>query len=114
MIERRIRVKVSSVRGIKDPEGREGYRIDFVEVRKRPPLVMATPKDAPGEVSKMFIQISKGLQYVIPGGTQREYEVQKITLHFTAEELEAFELKPYPNQMYEITISNGKLHFKSI
>ncbi|MCD6530339.1 arcadin 1 [Candidatus Bathyarchaeota archaeon] len=113
-MEQKIRVKVASVRGIKDPEGREGYRIDFVEVRERPPVLMATSTDTPEEISKMVMQISKGLQYIIPGGAGREYELQKITLHLTADELEAFELKPYPNQMYEITISKGKLSFRTI
>jgi len=113
-MEQKIRVKVASVKGIKDPEGREGYRIDFVEVRERPPVLMATPRDTPEEISKMVMQISKGLQYIIPGGASREYELQKITLHLTAEELEAFELKPYPNQMYEIVISKGKLSFRTI
>ncbi|MEM2876329.1 MAG: arcadin 1 [Candidatus Bathyarchaeia archaeon] len=113
-MEQKIRVKVSNVKGIKDPEGREGFKIDFVEVKKMPPLVMATPKDAPEELGKIFIQVSKGLQYMMPGGVQREYELQKITLHLTVEEMEAFELKPYPNQVYEVTISNGKLSFKAV
>ena len=47
MIDSKVRVKVSSVRGIRDPEGIEGYRIEFVEVRKRPPMLMMTPKEVP-------------------------------------------------------------------
>ena len=99
---------------MKDPEGREGYRIDFVEVRERPPVITMTPQNVPEEVGKVVAEISKGLQYVIPGGVKREYELQKITLILTAEELEAFELRPYPNQLYEIIISKGSLLFKAV
>lgn len=99
---------------MKDPEGREGYRIDFVEVRERPPVITMTPQNVPEEVGKVVAEISKGLQYVIPGGAKREYELQKITLILTAEELEAFELRPYPNQLYEIIISKGSLLFNAV
>lgn len=112
MISFKVRVKVSSVRGIRDPEGREGYRIEFVEVRDKPPIIMMTPKEVPKEVSSMVVQISKGLQKAIPGGNIKRYELQKLTFTFTAEELEAFELRPYPNQIWEVTISKGNLSFK--
>jgi hypothetical protein len=114
MIGSKIRVKVSSVKGIRDPEGREGYRIEFVEVREKPPMVIATPKEVPKEVSSMVVQISKGIQKAIPGGTRKQYELQKLSLTFTMEELEAFELKPYPNQIYELEVSRGNLSFTKI
>ena len=114
MIGSTVRVKVSSVKGIRDPEGCECYRIEFVEVRKKPPMVMATPTEIPKEISHMVVQISKGIQKALPGSSIKEYELQKLTLTLTTEELEAFELKPYPNQTYELTISKGKLSFKKI
>jgi hypothetical protein len=114
MMGSKVRVKVSSVKGIRDPEGREGYRIEFVEVREKPPMVIATPKEVPKEVSSMVVQISKGIRTAIPGGAQKQYELQKLTLIFTAEELEAFELNPYPNQVYELEVSKGNLSFTKI
>jgi hypothetical protein len=99
---------------MKDVESREGYQIDFVEVRPRPPMVTMTPTEIPEEISQMVVQISKGVQKVLPGGDAREYEVRKLTLLLTAEELEAFRLKPYPNQLYELTITDGVLSFKEI
>jgi len=114
MFDSKVRVKVSSVRGIRDPEGIEGYRIEFVEVRKRPPMVMMTPKEVPKEIGQMVVQISKGIQKSIPGGRTKEYELQKLSLTFTDEELEAFEIQPYPNQIYELTISKENLSFKKI
>jgi hypothetical protein len=99
---------------MKDVESREGYQIDFVEVRPRPPMVTMTPTEIPEEISQMVVQISKGVQKVLPGGDAREYEVRKLTLILTAEELEAFRLKPYPNQLYELTITDGVLSFKEI
>jgi len=114
MLSTRIRLKVQSVKSMKDVESREGYQIDFVEVRPRPPMVTMTPTEIPEEISQMVVQISKGVQKVLPGGDAREYEVRKLTLLLTAEELEAFRLKPYPNQLYELTITDGVLSFKEI
>lgn len=110
----KIRLKVSSVRGIRDPEGREGFRIEFVEVREKPPMVMITPTDVPKEISNVMVQISKGVQKAIPGTSIKEYELQKMTMTFTAEELEVFKLKPYPNQIYEVTITDGNISFKNV
>jgi hypothetical protein len=112
MLNSRIRIKVQSVKSIKDVEGREGYQIDFVEVRSRPPMVTMTPTEMPDELSQMVVQISRSVQKVIPGGNSREYELKKLTLILTAEELESFDLKPYPNQLYELAISKGSLKFK--
>jgi len=108
----KIKVKVQSVRAVRDPEGREGYQIDFVEVRPKPPMMVVTPQELPEEIGQMVIQISKGLKRVLPGADVKEYEVRKLTLILTHEELEAFNLKPYPNQLYELTIADGQLRFR--
>lgn len=113
-VSSKIRVKVQSVKAMKDVESREGYQIDFVEVRQRPPMVMMTPTEVPEEISHMVVQISKSVQKVLPGGDAKEYELRKLTVILTAEELEAFRLKPYPNQVYELTITDGALYFKEI
>lgn len=112
MLSSKIKLKVQSVKAVKDVENREGYQIDFVEVRQRPPMMMMTPTELPEEIGQMVVQISKGVQKVMPGGDAKEYELRKLTMVMTAEELEAFNLKPYPNQMYELTITDGALHFK--
>ena len=114
MLSSTIKVKVQSVKSLRDIEAREGYQIDFVEVRSRPPMMTMTPTELPQEISQMVVQITKGVQKVMPGGDSKEYELRKMTLILTAEELEAFNLKPYPNQLYELTISNGPFSFKEI
>ena len=114
MLTTRIKLKVQSVKSIKDIENREKFQIDFVEVRSRPPMVSMTPTELPPEIGQMVVQITKGIQKVMPGGDSREYELKKLTLILTSEELEAFRLKPYPNQLYEMNISNGVLSFKEI
>jgi len=114
MISSKIRLKVQSVKAVKDVEKRESYQIDFVEVRMRPPMVMMTPTELPEEIGQMVVQITKGVQRVLPGGDAKEYELRKLTLVLTAEELEAFRLRPYPNQMYELTITDGTLHFTEV
>jgi len=77
-------------------------------------MVTMTPTEIPEEISQMVVQISKGVQKVLPGGDAKEYELRKLTMIMTADELEAFKLKPYPNQMYELTITEGSLYFKEI
>ena len=114
MLSSRIKLKVQSVKSVKDVEGREGFQIEFVEVRQRPPMLTMTPTEIPEEISQMVVQITKGVQKVLPGGGSKEYELRKLSLILTAEELEAFRLKPYPNQLYELTISDGVLSFKEI
>jgi GH24 family phage-related lysozyme (muramidase) len=114
MISSKIKLKVHSITAVRDVENREGYQIEFVEVRPRPPMVMVTPPDVPEEIGKMVIQIGKTMQQVIPGGEAREIEMRKMTLILTAEEMEAFRLKPYPNQLYELTITDGALIFKEM
>jgi len=66
MLSSRIRIKVQSVKAIKDRESREGYQIDFVEIRQRPPMVTMTPTEVPEEISQMVVQISKGVQWNAP------------------------------------------------
>ncbi len=114
MLSSKIKLKVQLVKAVKDVEKREGYQIDFVEVRQKPPVMMMTPTELPEEIGQMVVQISKGVQKVMPGGDAKEYELRKLTMVMTAEELEAFNLKPYPNQMYELTITDGALHFKEV
>jgi hypothetical protein len=114
MISSRIRVKVQSVRSVKDPEGRECFQIDFVEVRQRPPMVMMSNPDVPEEINQMVVQVTKSVQGVMPGMGGRDYEQMKLTLILTGEEIESFRLKPYPNQLYELTITDGALSFAEL
>ena len=95
MISSRIKIKVQSVKSVKDMEGRECFQIDFVEVRQRPPVMMMTNPDVPN---------------VMPG-MGKDYEQMKLTLILTGEELESFRLKPYPNMLYELSITDGTLNF---
>jgi hypothetical protein len=114
MISSKIRIKVQSVRAVKDQEGRECFQIDFVEVRQRPPMVMMSNPDVPEEVNQMVVQVTKSFQGIMPGMGSKDYEQMKLTLIMTGEELESFRLKPYPNQLYELTITDGTLNFAEV
>ncbi len=114
MISSKIRIKVQSVRSVKDPENRECFQIEFVEVRQRPPMVMMSNPEVPDEINQMVVQVTKSFQGFMPGGGAKEYEQMKITLIMTGEELESFRLKPYPNQLYELTITDGALSFAEV
>jgi hypothetical protein len=110
-ISLKTRLKVSSVSSVQDPDGKSNIRIILVEEHVRPPPVAAMPQSAPREISNVFFQVQKGIQRVLPKGLTK---LQKVVLVFTSDELEAFHIKPYPNQTYEITISDGNLRFKEV
>jgi len=114
MISSKIKLKVQSVRAIKDPENREAFQIEFVEVRSKPPMVMMSNPDVPNEINQMVVQVTKSFQGILPGTQETTYEQRKLTLILTGEELESLNMKPYPNQLYEMVISDGSLSFKQV
>lgn len=111
MISSKIRLKVQSVKSVKDPENREAFQIDFAEVRSRPPMVMMSNPDVPDEINQMVVQVTKSFQGILPP-VGSHYEQRKLTLILTGEELESFNMKPYPNQVYELKITESNLSFK--
>jgi len=112
MISSRIMLKVQSVKAVRDPENREAFQIDFVEVRSKPPMVMMSNPEVPEEINQMVVQVTKSFQGIFPGSQGSTYEQRKLTLILTGEELESFGMKPYPNQLYELSISEGSLSFR--
>jgi len=114
MISSKIKLKVQSVRAIKDPENREAFQIEFVEVRSKPPMVMMSNPDVPNEINQMVVQVTKSFQGILPGTQETTYEQRKLTMILTGEELESLNMKPYPNQLYEMVISDGSLNFKQV
>ena len=114
MISSKIRLKVQSVKSVKDPENREAFQIDFVEVRSRPPMVMMSNPEVPEEINQMVVQVTKSFQGILPGTQATTYEQRKLTMILTGEELESLNMKPYPNQLYELVISDNALNFKQL
>jgi hypothetical protein len=114
MISSRIKLKVQSVRAIKDPENKEAFQIEFVEVRSKPPMVMMSNPEVPNEINQMVVQVTKSFQGIMPGTQETTYEQRKLTLILTGEELESLNMKPYPNQLYELVISESNLSFKQL
>ncbi|MFA9437858.1 MAG: arcadin 1 [Candidatus Bathyarchaeota archaeon] len=114
MISSKIKLRVQSVRSVKDPENKEAFQIEFVEVRSKPPMVMMSNPDVPNEINQMVVQVTKSFQGIIPGSQDTTYEQRKLTLILTGEELESLNMKPYPNQLYEMVISDKALNFKQI
>jgi len=114
MISSRIMLKVQSVKAVRDPENREAFQIDFTEVRSKPPMVMMSNPEVPEEINQMVVQVTKSFQGIFPGAQGTTYEQRKLTLILTGEELESFGMKPYPNQLYELSISEGALNFREV
>lgn len=114
MISSKIKLKVQSVRAIKDPENREAFQIEFVEVRSKPPMLMMSNPEVPDEINQMVVQVTKSFQGILPGTQDTTYEQRKLTLILTGEELESLNMKPYPNQLYEMVIRDSSLSFKQV
>jgi hypothetical protein len=109
----KTRLKVLSVSSVQDPEDNENIKVTFVEERTRTPMVAMVPQNVPKEISSVVFQVQEGIQKAMPQGL-RNIQFQKIVLVFTSEELEAFHIKPYPSQIYEVTIFDGTLQFKNV
>ena len=114
MISSRIKLKVQSVRAIRDPENRDAFQIEFVEVRSKPPMVMMSNPEVPEEINQMVVQVTKSFQGILPGTQETTYEQRKLTMILTDEELESLNMRPYPNQLYELVISEKSLSFKQL
>ena len=109
----KTRLKVASVSSIQDPDGKENIMVTFVEERTRTPMVAMVPQNVPKEISSVVFQVQEGIQKAMPQGL-RNIQFKKIVLVFTSEELEAFQVKPYPSQIYEVAIFDGALQFKNV
>jgi hypothetical protein len=72
--------------------------------------MMSNP-EVPNEINQMVVQVTKSFQGIIPGSGDTTYEQKKLTLILTGEELESLNMKPYPNQMYEMVISDNNMSF---
>ncbi len=114
MISSKIKLRVQSVKAVNDPEKRDAYQIEFVEVRSKPPMVMMSNPDVPNEINQMVVQVTKSFQGIMPGSQDTTYEQRKLTLILTGEELESLNMKPYPNQLYEMIISDKSLNFTQV
>jgi hypothetical protein len=62
----------------------------------------------------MVVQVTKSFQGILPGTQDNTYEQRKLTVILSGEELESLNMKPYPNQLYELVISDKSLNFKSL
>ena len=102
------------MRSVKDPESREAFQIEFVEVRSKPPMIMMSNPNVPEEINQMVVQVTKSFQGILPGTQDNTYEQRKLTVILSGEELESLNMKPYPNQLYELIISEKSLSFKSL
>jgi hypothetical protein len=114
MISSKIKLRVQSVKSVNDPEKREAFQIEFVEVRSKPPMVMMSNPDVPNEINQMVVQVTKSFQGILPGSQNTTYEQRKLTMTLTGEELESLNMKPYPNQLYEMIISDRSLSFSQV
>ena len=77
-------------------------------------MVMMSNPDVPNEINQMVVQVTKSFQGIIPGSQDTTYEQRKLTLILTGEELESLDMKPYPNQLYEMIISDRSLSFNQV
>ena len=77
-------------------------------------MIMMSNPDVPNEINQMVVQVTKSFQGIMPGSQETTYEQRKLTMILTGEELESLNMKPYPNQLYEMIISDRSLSFNQV
>ena len=77
-------------------------------------MVMMSNPEVPEEINQMVVQVTKSFQGILPGTQDTTYEQKKLTMILTGEELESLNLRPYPNQLYELIISDKSLGFNQL
>ena len=75
-------------------------------------MVMMSNPDVPNEINQMVVQVTKSFQGIMPGTQETTHDQRKLTVILTGEVLESLNMKPYPNQLYELVISESNLRFK--
>ncbi len=108
-----VRAKVASMQSIRDPDGKQGMRIEFVEERAmpRPGFV---PVGA-SEEARMAQEIFRSFQQAMPMlQIQATLQAPKLILFLNDEEYEALGLILTVNQLYELELKNGSISFRRV
>jgi len=103
-----FRVRVNKIESIRDLDGNLGKRIELVEERKIPHLVVKPST----EEAKMVQDVLQAVQQQLPMfPARRQLAIPKIILFLTEQEYERLGIAFDVNQIYEIKLENQAIKF---
>ena len=104
-----VRVRVQRIESIRDPEGNLGKRIELLEDRVVPRMVIRPQTDE----ARMAQDIMQALQQQMPMFPQQsQFTFPKLILFLTEPEYENLGVDFDVNQVYELELSGQSIKFK--
>jgi hypothetical protein len=104
-----VRVRVQRIESIRDPEGNLGKRIELLEERPIPRMVIQ-PKSEEARMAQDIVQALQQQLPVMPQQTQ--FAFPKIILFLTEQEYERLGVNFDVNQVYELELSGQIIRFR--
>ena len=106
-----VRVRVQRIESIRDPEGNLGKRIELLEDRIMPHMVIKPQT----EEARMVQDVMQALQQQLPMmGQQSQFAFPKLVLFLTEQEYESLGVDFDVNQVYELELSGETIRFRKI
>jgi len=104
-----VRVRVQRIESIRDPEGNLGKRIELLEDRVMPRMVIRPQT----EEARMAHDIMQALQQQLPMIPQQtQFTFPKLILFLTEQEYESLGVDFDVNQVYELELSGQAIKFR--
>ncbi len=104
-----VRVRVQRIESIRDPEGNLGKRIELLEDRVVPRMVIR-PQTEEARMAQDIMQAIQQQMPVFPQQTQ--FTFPKLILFLTEQEYEGLGVDFDVNQVYELELSGQSIRFK--
>jgi len=105
-----VRVRVQRIESIRDPEGNLGKRIELLEDRVIPRLVIKPQS----EEARMAQDIMQAIQQQLPmmAPQQAQFAFPKVILFLTEQEYERLDIDFDVNQVYELDLAGQAIRFR--
>jgi len=104
-----VRVRVQRIESIRDPEGNLGKRVELLEDRVVPRMVIRPQTDE----ARMAQDIMQALQQQLPMFPQQtQFTFPKLILFLTEQEYEGLGVDFDVNQVYELELSGQTIKFR--
>ncbi len=104
-----VRVRVQRIESIRDPEGNLGKRIELLEDRVMPRMVIRPQT----EEARMAQDIMQALQQQLPVIPQQaQFTFPKLILFLTEQEYEDLDVDFDVNQVYDLELSEQSIKFR--
>lgn len=105
-----VRVRVQRIESIKDPDGNLGKRIELLEDRVIPRLVIKPQTEEARMAQDIMQAIQQQLPMMVP--QQAQFAFPKVILFLTEQEYERLGIDFDVNQVYELELSGQAIRFR--